>query len=280
MNVGYATLKSVCGAPNVEEGQMYAVALPGAKLGSGRPVETAEISGITSQCILCSSWEAWLDDSRDRLLALDSYIAPGTHLEKALALNQPVIEMEVTPNRGDCLGLIGVARELAAVFGKELIIPEPGVYENGRPAADLASVKIENPEGCQRYGAAVLEDIEVKGSPADVRARLRLAGMRPINNVVDATNLVLFETGHPLHAFDLDRLEGARIVVRWAGDGEAITAIDGNEYKLTPDDLVIADNRMTMNKNGVVIQTGTSNNVTLAGNAFTPGASIRRIRRT
>ena len=252
VNVGYATLKSVCGAPNVEEGQMYAVALPGARLGSGRSVETAEISGITSQCILCSSWEAWLDDSRDRLLALDSYIAPGTHLVKALALDQPVIEMEVTPNRGDCLGLIGVARELAAVFGKELIIPEPGVYENGRPAAELASVEIEAPEGCPRYGAAVLEDIEVKGSPADVRARLRLAGMRPINNIVDATNLVLFETGHPLHAFDLDRLAGARIVVRWAGDGEAITAIDGNEYKLTPDDLVIADAEKAVAIAGVI----------------------------
>jgi len=280
VNVGYATLKSVCGAPNVEEGEMYVVALPGAKLGSGRPVETAEISGTASQCVLCSSWEAWLDDERDRLLSLDADIAPGTHLIKALDLDQPVIEMEVTPNRGDCLGLIGVARELAAVFGKELIIPEPGISENGRPVRELASVEIEDIQGCPRYGAAVLEDLEVKGSPADVRARLRLAGMRAINNVVDATNLVLFETGHPLHAFDLDRLEQSKIVVRRARNGEAITAIDGNQYKLTPDDLVIADAERPVAIAGVI--GGVDSEVTdattrvLIEGAYFEGSSIWR----
>jgi phenylalanyl-tRNA synthetase beta chain len=241
VNVGYASLASVCGAPNVHTGKMYAVALPGAKLGSGKVVETADISGVTSQCILCSGWEAWIDDSKDELLALDSEISPGTQMLKALCLDQPVLEMEVTPNRGDCLGLIGVARELAAVFGKELNIPEPGTPARGRPAWELASVEIRDTEGCPRYGAAVLEGVKVTGSPADIRARLRLAGLRPINNVVDATNLVLFETGHPLHAFDLDRLAANRIVVRRAVAGEVMKAIDGHDYKLEPEDLVIAD---------------------------------------
>jgi phenylalanyl-tRNA synthetase beta chain len=241
VNVGYATLTSVCGAPNVQVGSMYAVALPGARLAGGRAVETSEVSGITSQCILCSGWEAWIDDSKEELLALDSDTTPGTQMIKALALDQAVIEMEVTPNRGDCLGIIGVARELAAVFGKELNIPEPGVSANGSTVEKIASVEIVDAEACPRYGAAVLEDVTVQGSPADVRARLRLAGMRPINNVVDATNLVLFETGHPLHAFDLDWLSGQRIIVRRGASGETITAIDGKEYNLTPEDLVIAD---------------------------------------
>jgi phenylalanyl-tRNA synthetase beta chain len=149
--------------------------------------------------------------------------------------------MEVTPNRGDCLGLIGIARELAAVFGKELNIPEPGTPADGRPVGEAASVEIHDPEACPRYGATVLEGVTIKGSPAETRARLRLAGLRPINNVVDATNLVLFETGHPLHAFDLDRLAGQRIIVRRAAAGEAIRAIDEKRYDLTPEDLVIAD---------------------------------------
>lgn len=241
VNVGYGSLISVCGAPNVNLGEMYPVAMPGSMLGSGKVVETAEIGGVESQCILCSGWEAWLDDSKDELLKLDSHIAPGTNLMESLRLNDPVIEMEVTPNRGDWLGLIGVARELAAVFGKELIIPEPDVNEDGRPIAELASVEVEDETGCPRYGAIVLEDVIVRGAPAETRARLRMAGLRPINNVVDAANLVLFETGHPLHTFDLDKIKDGRIIVRRAEKGETITAIDDVEYKLNPDDIVIAD---------------------------------------
>jgi len=241
VNVGYTSLVSVCGAPNVNLGEMYPVAMPGSKLGSGKVVETAEIGGVESQCILCSGWEAWLDDSRDELLKLDSHIAPGTRLIEALRLDDPVIEMDVTPNRGDCLGLIGIARELAAVFGKELIIPEPAVNDDGPRVGELASVEIEDTEGCPRYGAIVLEDVLVRGAPAETRARLRQAGLRPINNVVDAANMVLFETGHPLHTFDLDKLKDGRIIVRRAGRGEKITAIDDVEYKLDTEDVVIAD---------------------------------------
>lgn len=241
VNVGYATLTSVCGAPNITLGEIYAVAMPGSRLGSDKVVETAAIAGVESHCILCSGWEAWLDDSRDELLKLDSHIAPGTKLVEALRLNEPVIEMEVTPNRGDCLGLIGVARELAAVFGKELIIPEPAMNEDGPPVGQLASVEIEDIEGCPRYGAIVLEDVVVRGAPAETRARLRMAGLRPINNVVDAANMVLFETGHPLHTFDLDTIKDSAIIVRRARKGETIVGIDGEEYKLMQDDVVIAD---------------------------------------
>ena len=243
VNVGYADLVSVCGAPNVTAGRLFVVALPGAKLGSGRTVDTAEVAGVLSQCVLCSGKEAWLDDSKDELLGIDDDVAPGTNLIDALGLQDSVIEMEVTPNRADCLGLIGIARELAAVFGKELLIPEPGLNEDGPPIEDLVSVEVSDPGACPRYGALVCEDIVVRGSPAKTRARLRLAGMRPINNVVDAASLVLYETGHPLHTFDLDRISGSKIIVRRARDGEKMTAIDDNEYTLSDNDLVIADTR-------------------------------------
>ncbi|MFH1314652.1 MAG: phenylalanine--tRNA ligase subunit beta [Candidatus Eisenbacteria bacterium] len=252
VNVGYTSLTSVCGAPNVDEGVLYAIAMPGARLGSGRTVDAAPIAGVNSECVLCSGWEAWLDDSKDELLAIDSEVAPGIKLIEALGLDEPVIELEVTPNRSDCLGLIGIARELAAVFGKELIIPEPGLSEDGSPIADLATVEVVDTEACPRYGAIALEDVEVRGSSAEVRARLRLAGLRPISNVVDTTNMVLFETGHPLHAFDLDKLAGAGIVVRRAGSGEKIVALDANEYELSPDDLVIADKEKPIAIAGVI----------------------------
>jgi phenylalanyl-tRNA synthetase beta chain len=252
VNVGYADLASVCGAPNVVEGNLYAVALPGAKLGTGRAVDTAEIMGVVSQCILCSGKEAWIDDSKDELLGIEDEIAPGTDLVDALGLGDPVIEMEVTPNRGDCLGLIGVARELAAIFGKDLLIPEPGLNENGPGVRDLVTVEVADPDGCPRYGALVCEGVIVRGSPARTRARLRLAGMRPINNIVDATNLVLFETGHPLHAFDLDKLAGPAIVVRRAREGEKMVALDGVEYGLHDNDLVIADRDKPVALAGVI----------------------------
>lgn len=241
VNVGFAEHKSVCGAPNVEVGSIYAVALPGAKLGSGMVVEEAEISDVMSECVLCSGWEAWIDDSKEELMPLDKDVAPGTGLIEALRLDEPVIEIEVTPNRPDCLGLIGIARELAAVYGKQLIIPEPSLGEENTEHTTMATVEVLDVEGCPRYGALVCEDVRVTRSPADVRVRLRLAGLRPINNVVDATNMVLFETGHPLHAFDLEKIEGRTIVVRRGRKGEKITSIEGNEYSLDEEDVVIAD---------------------------------------
>ncbi len=252
VNVGYTDLVSVCGAPDVAEGNLYPVALPGARLGTGRTVDTAEIGGVLSQCVLCSGKEAWIDDSKDELLGLDDDVAPGTNLIDALGLQEAVIEMEVTPNRGDCLGLIGIARELAAVFCKELMIPEPGLNENGTGIGEMVSVEVPDPAGCPRYGALVCEDVVVRGSSARTRARLRLGGVRPISNIVDAANLVLLETGHPLHTFDLDKLAGRRIIVRRAREGEKMTAIDGTEYDLHDNDLVIADSEKPVAIAGVI----------------------------
>jgi len=252
VNVGYANLVSVCGAPNVDEGTLYVVALPGARLATGRVVDTAELAGVISQCVLCSGKEAWLDESKDELLVIDEDLAPGSKLLEGLGLDDPVLEVEVTPNRGDCLGLIGIARELAAVFGKELNIPEPSLKEDGPRVESLASVEVLDADGCPRYGALVCEDVVIKGSPARMRARLRQAGFRPINNVVDAANIVLFETGHPLHTFDLDKLSGHKIIVRRALAGEKMTSIDGTEHTLVETDLVIADTRKAVALAGVI----------------------------
>jgi phenylalanyl-tRNA synthetase beta chain len=280
VNVGFAEHKSVCGAPNVEEGQVYPVALPGAKLGSGIVVEQAMISDVMSECILCSGWEAWIDDSREELMALDKGAAPGTSLIEVLGLDEPVIEIEVTPNRPDCLGLIGIARELAAVYGKELLIPEPSLGEEGAERPSMARVEVLDVEGCPRYGAVVCDGVEVTRSPAHIRARLRLAGLRPINNVVDAANTVLFETGHPLHAFDLARIEGQTVVVRRARKGEKIKAIDGNEYGLCEDDLVIADLEKPIAIAGVIggenSEVGFSTTQVLLEGAFFDHALVRR----
>ena len=252
VNVGYTNLTSVCGAPKIEEGVLYAVAMPGARLASGRVVDAAPVSGVNSECVLCSSWETWLDDSKDELFAIDTELAPGVKLIEALKLDEPVIELEVTPNRGDCLGLIGIARELAAVFGKELIIPEPSLSEDGSEIEDLVTVEVADSDACPRYGAIALEDAVVRGSRAEMRARLRLAGLRPISNIVDATNMVLVETGHPLHAFDMDKLSGGGIVVRRAKTGEGIIGLDGAEYKLSENDLVIADKEKPVAIAGII----------------------------
>ena len=280
VNVGFAQHKSVCGAPNVEVGKVYPVALPGARLGSGVTVEQAKISGVMSECILCSGWEAWIDDSRDELMELDGGAAPGAGLMEVLGLDEPVIEVEVTPNRPDCLGLIGIARDLAAVYGKELLIPEPSLGDSTAEETDLARVEILDVEGCPRYGAVACDGIKVTRSPAEVRAKLRLAGLRAINSVVDATNLVLFETGHPLHAFDLDSVDGRTVVVRRAKQGEKIKAIDGNEYDLTEDDLVIADMEKPIAIAGVIggenSEVGFSTSRILLEGAFFDHALVRR----
>ena len=280
VNVGFAEHRSVCGAPNVEKGRIYPVALPGARLGSGAVVEQAQISGVMSECILCSGWEAWIDDSKEELMALDDNVAPGTSLIELLGLDEPVIEIEVTPNRPDCLGLIGIARELAAVYGKELIIPEPSLGENNGEHPTTARVEVLDVEGCPRYGALVCENVKVTRSPAVMRARLRLAGLRPINNVVDATNTVLFETGHPLHAFDLERVEGRTVVVRRGRKGEKIKAIDGIEYELNEDDVVIADIEKPIAIAGIIggenSEVGFSTEQVLLEGAFFDHARVRQ----
>ena len=234
-------LQIVCGAPNAREGMLAPVATIGATLPVGLTIKRAKLRGETSQGMLCSEKELGLSDDAAGLMELSTDISLGTPLSEALGLDDVVFELEITPNRPDCLSLIGVAREIRAETGNPLKLPTVDLQESGINIRDLTSVTIGAPDLCPRYAARVIQGVKVAESPAWLRQRLESVGIGVINNIVDATNFVLMEYGQPLHAFDYHKLAENRIVVRRARDNEQITTLDEVERELTPDMLVIAD---------------------------------------
>jgi phenylalanyl-tRNA synthetase beta chain len=230
----------VSAAPGLVAGRVVPLALPGAVLPSGTGVEATDLRGVRSEGMVCSEAELALGDDAGSVLDLGD-VVPGTPLVDVPGVADTVLELEITPNRGDCLSILGVAREVAALTGARLRHPRPRPREHGAPAAQAVRVVREADDLCPRYCARVVRGVRVGPSPFPVRLRLRRAGMRPINDVVDASNYVMLERGQPLHAFDLARLAGARIVVRRARPGERIVTLDGLERTLDADDLVIAD---------------------------------------
>ncbi len=238
---GTEELQIVCGAPNVGEGMLAPVATIGATLPVGLTIKRAKLRGETSQGMLCSEKELGLSDDAAGLMELPTDIPLGTPLSEALGLDDVVFELEITPNRPDCLSLIGVAREIRAETGNLLKLPTVNLKESGINVRDLTSVTIDAPDLCPRYAARVIQGIKVTESPAWLRQQLESVGIGAINNIVDVTNFVLMEYGQPLHAFDYHKLTENRIVVRRAMDGEQITTLDEVERELTPDMLVIAD---------------------------------------
>jgi phenylalanyl-tRNA synthetase beta chain len=237
----------VCGAPNVPDaGGLVVLAPIGAHLpAKGLTIERRAIAGVPSEGMLCSEAELGLGDEAGGILVLAGVdVAPGTPLARAVpASRDAVLEVDLTPNRPDGLGHVGLSREAAALFGVPFAPPEPPPPERTRDEnlASFISVAIEDAERCAHYGAAVLVDTTVAPSPLEVRWRLASLGVRSISNVVDVTNLVMLELGHPMHAFDLDKVRGAKIVVRRAAEGEKLLTLDGVERVLTVDDLVICD---------------------------------------
>src|SRR5207249_1491451 len=209
--------------------------------------------------------------------------APGTPLAALPGIADTVLEAEVTPNRGDCLSVLGVAREVAAVSGARLRHPRPRPRESGAAAAREVRVRVEAADLCPRYCARVVRGVAIVPSPLWVRLRLRRAGMRALNAVVDATNYVMLERGQPLHAFDLERLAERRIVVRRGASGERLTTLDGVERALEPDDLVIADGRGPVALAGVMggeaSEVTPATRVLLLESAFFAPASVRRASR-
>ncbi len=234
-------LQIVCGAPNVREGMLAPVATIGATLPIGLTIKRAKLRGETSHGMLCSEKELGLSEDAAGLMELPTETPLGTSLSEVLGLDDVVFELEITPNRPDCLSLIGVAREIRAETGNALKLPQVDFNEDETDIREITSVTIEAPDLCPRYAARVIRGVKVGQSPAWLQQRLESVGIGVINNIVDITNFVLMEYGQPLHAFDYHKLAENRIVVRRAAGDENLTTLDEIDRELTPDMLVIAD---------------------------------------
>src|SRR5438132_5354096 len=273
----------VCGAPNTRVGVRAAFAPPGAVLPGGRRIAAAKIHGVESQGMLCSERELGIGEEHDAGIVEVADARPGADLVAALGLDDHVLEVEVTPNRPDCLSVLGIARELAALTGARLRPPQVALKEAGDAARSLARVRIEAPDLCHRFTARVISGVTMGPSPAWLRARLRAIGLRPISNVVDVTNYVLWELGQPLHAYDYETVADATIVVRRARADERFTTLDGQERALDASMLLIADPRRAIGLAGVMGGANTevtdrTTRVLLESAWFAP-ASIRRTSR-
>lgn len=238
---GAETVEVVCGAPNVAEGQRIAFAKIGAKLPGNFKIKKSKIRGTTSNGMICSSKELGLSSNGEDpgILVLPADSVVGTDYSCIAGEPDVILDIDITPNRPDCLSHLGIARELAITLNLSVKPCELGALTEDGPAA--WNVAVENAEDCPRYIGRLIDGVNVGPSPDWLQRRLETIGLRPINNIVDITNLVLHETGQPMHAFDADLLEGGKLAVRLAAEGETITALDDKEYTLTAEDLVIAD---------------------------------------
>lgn len=250
---GDASRTIICGAPNVAAGQKVAVAVDGAVVPNGGfTIGKRKIRGVESNGMICSKFELGIGEDDGGIWELPADAVVGTPLAAYLGATDVLYEISVTPNRADCLSHIGIAREIAAYFQTPVRKPEPQLTEGSTPVASLASVEILNAELCPRYAGRVITGVRVAESPKWLQDRLTAIGLRPRNNIVDITNLVLMECGHPLHAFDLDTLAGKKIVVQQASDGEKFTTLDSKERALDGDMLMICDAEKAVAIGGVM----------------------------
>jgi len=238
---GGRRLRIVCGAKNYAVGDLVALATAGTVLPDGTAIRRATLRGVESEGMLCSARELGLSDDASGLLLLPRDAVPGKPVAEALGLDDAVLELNVSANRGDALSHLGVAREVAVLTGQPLRRTPVAVPESAGEAASLARVRIEDSVGCRRFIARVVEGVRIGPSPEWLVRRLRACGVRSINNVVDVTNYVMLELGQPLHAFDLDRLAGHELVVRRARPQERLTTLDGKDRELFPEDLLVCD---------------------------------------
>lgn len=282
------TLQIVCGAPNVAAGQKVPVALVGANLPDGIKIKRAKLRGVESQGMICSAKELGINDKllpkemQEGILVLPADSEIGTPIAEMLGLDDAVLELDLTPNRADCLSMIGVAWETAALTGRQMKLPDIRIEGSAVRAADKIAVTISAPEHCFRYAARYIQGVKIGPSPQWMQNRLIAAGVRPINNIVDITNYVMLEYGQPLHAFDADKL-GGRIDVRLARPGETMVTLDDQERKLEPDMLLITDGDRPVALAGVMGGANTevseeTVNIVLESAEFDP-VSVRRTAR-
>ncbi len=237
---GSKMYKVVCGAPNVRNGEIAPLATEGAELPGGNVCE-AVVRGESSEGMLCSEKELGLGDDQSGIWVLPADTPVGVSLDTALGIDDMLMGIGITPNRGDCLSMIGIAREVAATCGKSVKYPATYVEETGPPIEESTSVTIDDPEGCPRYSARLIRGVKIGPSPDWLKSRVEAVGMRSINNIVDVTNFIMIELGQPLHAFDFNRLRENRIVVRKAAAGEKFTTLDGAERDLPEGAVMICD---------------------------------------
>ncbi|MCU7495088.1 MAG: phenylalanine--tRNA ligase subunit beta [Ignavibacteria bacterium] len=281
VSTGDEEFNVVCGAPNVEAGQNVAFAKIGAIIPNGGfKITKAKLRGEVSMGMICSERELGISDNHQGIMVLDSSLEPGTPLKEALGLDDVVLEVAITPNRPDALSHIGVARDLAAIFNRKMTIPEVKLTECSERIEKYASVEVQDTTNCPRYTARLIKNVTIKESPSWLKKKLTSVGLRPINNIVDVTNFILYELGQPLHSFDLDRLEGQKVVVRRASDGETFTTLDSKERRLTSKDLMICDSEKPVAIAGVMggensEVTAETKNILLESAYFNP-SSIRK----
>ncbi|CUV01976.1 Phenylalanyl-tRNA synthetase beta chain [hydrothermal vent metagenome] len=255
VSTGSEELEVVCGAPNVAAGQNICFAKVGANIYNTHTerhevLEAAKIRGVESRGMICSAVELGLGDDHSGIIELPEDAPVGALLVDYLG--DTVLDLELTPNRLDCLSVLGVAHEVAALTGKTVKEPEMNYKEAGAPITEQIYISVESPELCRRYTASLLQGVKIGPSPQWLQDRLTRAGLRPINNVVDVTNFVMLEYNQPLHSFDYDLIKDATVIVRRARPDEMLTTLDGVERKLTVENLVIADANYAIGLGGVI----------------------------
>ena len=247
-------IQVVTGAQNQKVGDLVPVALPGSVVAGGKHIEAGELRGVVSNG-MCCSWQElgmtehdWPYNPENGLFLLNNDpdlaekgLSPGDDITEAIGYDDTVVEFEITPNRPDCLSVIGLAREASATFARPLALHVPVIKGSGGNIAELLDIEIEDGDLCPRYTARMVKNVRIAPSPLWLRERLRASGVRPINNIVDITNYVMLEYGQPMHAFDFSCVEGGKIIVRTAREGESIQTLDGNERSLTTSMLCICD---------------------------------------
>jgi phenylalanyl-tRNA synthetase beta chain len=252
VRTGTGVVSVVCGAPDLRAGMRAPFAAAGTALPGGQQITRAEIQGVSSAGMLCSAAELGLGSDATGLLVLPRDAAVGAPLAAIFALDDVMLDVSVSPNRGDCLSVLGLAREIAALTGQPLFRQRRTLREAADAAADRIGIRIDDPDLCGRYVGRVIAGVDVGPAPLTMQYRLRAVGLRPINNVVDVTNYIMLERGQPLHAFDYDRLPHHEIVVRRAGELRTFTTLDGQPRELQPDDLMICSGEVPIAIAGVM----------------------------
>jgi phenylalanyl-tRNA synthetase beta chain len=240
---GSQTYPIVCGAKNIKGGDYVPLAKAGAVIPGGYMIKSTILRGEKSDGMLCSEAELEIGDDSSGIMQLPSDLTLGLPLEEALNLGDTVLDVSVTPNRSDCLSMIGMAREVAALTGKKIRMPAVKIKESAKDISALSSVTIFDADLCPRYSARMIENVKIGDSPVWMKTRLEAAGLRSINNVVDVTNFVMLEMGQPLHAFDFHFLEEGRIVVRKSKAGEEFISLDEKSRILPDNTLLICDGK-------------------------------------